>query len=70
MKQYDVVRVVAIRDTRFDGERVWFQRHPQVGDVGTILEMHDGAFEVECSDRSTGITIWLTVMYPEELQLV
>ena len=70
MKQYDVVKVAAIRADRFAGERPQFQRHPQVGDVGTILEVYSDAFEVECSERSTGITIWLEAMFPDELQTV
>ena len=70
MKQYDVVKVVALRDSRFASEPPHFKRHPQVGDVGTILEVYDGAFEVECSERETGVTIWLEPMFPEELQSV
>jgi len=70
MKQYDVVRVAAIRGDRFACERPSFQRHPQVGDVGTILEVYDDAFEVECSERNTGVTIWLEPMFPDELQIV
>jgi hypothetical protein len=69
MKQYDAVKVVALRDDRFAAEPPSYQRHPQVGDVGTILEVYDGAFEVECSEHGTGETIWLTAMYPEELKL-
>lgn len=68
MKQYDVVRVAAIRGDRFARERPQYQRHPHVGDAGTILEVYDGAFEVECSEPSTGFTIWLEAMYPDELQ--
>ncbi len=63
-----MVRVAVIRDDRFAGEPPHFQRHPQVGDVGTILEVYDGAFEVECSEKGTGITIWLEAMFVEELQ--
>ncbi len=70
MKEYDMVQVVAIRDDRFTGDRPEFQRHPQVGDVGTIVMDHGTAFEVECCERGTGITIWLSAMYPEELRPV
>ena len=70
MKQYDVVRVAAIRDGRFASQRPVFQRHPQVGDVGTILEVYSDAFEVECSEQDTGATIWLEAMFPDELQTV
>ncbi|MDB6024418.1 MAG: hypothetical protein JWM68_641 [Verrucomicrobiales bacterium] len=70
MKQYDVVRVTAIRDNRFAGKQSQFQRDPHVGDVGTILEVYGDAFEVECCEIGTGITIWLEAMYPDELQIV
>ncbi|MBI1176606.1 DUF4926 domain-containing protein [bacterium] len=70
MKQYDVVRVVTIRDDRFASERPSFKRHPKMGDVGTILEVYSDAFEVECSERDTGVTIWLEAMFPDELQKV
>ena len=70
MKQYDVVRVAAIRGDRFASERPGFQRHPRVGDVGAILEVYDGALEVECSDPQTGFTIWLEAMFPDELEIV
>ena len=68
MKQYDVVRVAAIRGDRFVREQPAFQRHPQVGDVGTILEVYRDAFEVECCERDTGVTIWLEAMFQDELQ--
>lgn len=70
MQQYDVVTVTKIRNSRFAGEIPNYERHPQVGDIGTILEVYDGAFEVECSHSNTGITIWLEAMFPDELQLV
>lgn len=33
-------------------------------------QVYADAFEVECSDPSTGITIWLEAMYPDELPAV
>ena len=68
MKQYEVVRVKSICSERFANRHPDFQRHPMVGDVGTILEVYTNAYEVECSDPNKGITIWLEAMYPEELQ--
>ncbi|HAB16248.1 MAG TPA: hypothetical protein DCE44_07345 [Verrucomicrobiales bacterium] len=68
MKEYEVVRVVAIRDGRFSSQQPEFLRHPQVGDVGTIVMDHGTAFEVECCERGTGVTIWLSAMFPDELQ--
>lgn len=70
MKQYDIVRVAVIRGNRFDAKRPGFQRHPQTGDVGTILEVYNNAFEVECCEHDTGITIWLEAMFLDELQEV
>lgn len=67
MKQYDIVVVASIRDSRFANDRPGFQRHPQVGDVGTILEVYGDAFEVECCERETGVTIWLEAMFPDEI---
>jgi hypothetical protein len=70
MKQFDVIRVTAIRNDRFkDGAADW-QRPPAIGDVGTILEVYPDAFEVECSDSSNGYTIWLAAMYPDEITSV
>ena len=62
----DEVRVTAIRAHRFDGEPVFEQRHPRVGDVGVILAVHADAYEVECSDAD-GITIWLEAMHDDEI---
>lgn len=71
--QFDVVRVVCIRGNRFENKKVFYQRHPKVGDVGAVLEVYATptlAYEVECSDPTTGITIWLEAMYAEEIELV
>jgi hypothetical protein len=67
MKQFDMVKVTAIRDDRFADIEVFDKRAPMVGDVGTILEVYADAYEVECSD-SDGSTIWLAAMYPDELE--
>lgn len=68
MKLYDEVKVSAIRDARFAQRRPVFERHPQVGDVGTIVEMYEGACEVECCLPGTGRTLWLETMFPGELE--
>lgn len=67
MKIYDSVMVVALRDRRFDNSAGAFQRPPQIGDVGAIVEAYADAFEVECSDPNNGETIWLEAMYPDEI---
>lgn len=72
-QQYDVVRVVAIRDSRFIGAQVFYERLPRIGDIGTILEIYskpEVGYEVECSEPSTGFTIWLDAMYPDEIEVV
>ena len=72
MKEYDAVRVIRIRDDRFNGQRPAFHRHPQVGDVGTIVMIYDRgtAFEVESCEDGSPVTIWLRTMFPDELELV
>jgi hypothetical protein len=70
MKQFDVIRVISIRDDRFTEASDDWQRAPAVGDVGTILEVYADAFEVECSDSSNGNTIWLAAMHPDEITSV
>ena len=68
MKQFDVVKVTAIRSGRFEGEKVFYKRSPMIGDVGTVLEVYADVYEVECSDTD-GTTIWLGAMYADELGL-
>jgi hypothetical protein len=70
LKQYDVISVVSLRDDRFSKATPSFVRHPQIGDVGTIVEVYsrpEPGFEVECVEPSTGTTVWLETMYPGEL---
>lgn len=72
-QQYDVVRVRAIRGDRFSGASVHDERLPEVGDVGTVLEVYstpEVGYEVECCAPGTGYTVWLLAMYPDELELV
>ena len=66
LQQFDEVLVAAIRGQRFDGEAVFDQRHPRVGDRGTILAVYSDAYEVECSDAD-GSTVWLNAMYDDEV---
>jgi len=70
LKPYDQVRVAAIRDNRFAGQPVFYDRHPCVGDVAVIVETHRPgyAYEVECSNPENGQTIWLDAMFADELE--
>ena len=71
LQSYAVVRVIAIREDRFAGEKVFYRRLPRVGDIGTVVDTYlkpDLAYEVECSDPHSGETIWLDAMYPDEVE--
>jgi len=73
LEQYQLVRVKCLlrRPTEYDGWRV-NQRAPEIGDVGTVLEIirADGLpdrFVVEVS-RSDGETLWLADFEASELE--
>jgi hypothetical protein len=71
LQPYATVRVIAVREDRFAGEKVFYRRSPEVGDIGTIIETYvrpELAYEVECSDPASGETIWLDAMYPDEVE--
>lgn len=71
--QYQVVRVQRIRNDRFAQNLPQYKRNPEIGDLGTILEIYttpESAYEVECSDPKTGETIWLEAMFPEEIESI
>ena len=72
IKQYDMVRVVRVRDRRFTDSAPSFQTHPVVGDVGTVVEVYvdPPGCEVECCAEEGLVTIWLEVLYPDELEVI
>ncbi len=73
IRQFDMVRVKAIRDTRFVGTSAHYERVPQIGDVGAVLELYSEpelGYEIECSNPANGFTIWLEAMYPDEIERV
>jgi Domain of unknown function (DUF4926) len=73
IKQYDLVRVVRVRDGRFTDSPPAIQRHPVVGDVGTVVEVYRGdppGFEVECCAEEGQVTVWLEVFRPDELERI
>ena len=70
-KQYEMIQVVLIRDNRFSQSMPTFERHPMIGDKGTIVEIYTNpelGYEVECTNPINGHTIWLEAMYPEEVR--
>jgi hypothetical protein len=75
LKQYGLVRVRQLLQpaAEYDGWRV-NQRPPQVGDVGTLLDILRAAdlpdrYVVE-SSGADGITVWLGDFTAEELEAV
>lgn len=42
-------------------------RSPRVGDMGTVLESHEGNYTVESVDPE-GFTVWLADFEPDELE--
>ena len=67
-----MVRVVRIREGRFADDKPRFQRHPAVGDVGTVLEVYSDppGFHVECGDDGSPVPIWLECFESDELELI
>ena len=71
MKQFDEVRVIGFRDSRFNEVSVYDRRNPQIGDIAYIIDVYispELAYEVECSDAKDGSTIWMCAMFPDELE--
>ena len=69
-KQYSVVRLKNIFKQFGSTELVFDKRHPQVGDVATIIEIYESptfGYELECSDEN-GITVWLATFTPEDAE--
>lgn len=68
MKPYDLVKVTGFRDSRFEDSPPDFQRNPQAGDTGTIVEICQNPefFHVECCDGDA--MLWLEIMHHSELR--
>lgn len=69
MKLYDKVKVIRLRNDRFQGEagRLWAS--PKIGDHGTVVEVHvtpGQGYQVEAVDASAR-TVWVAALYPDEL---
>lgn len=60
MKQYSIVRIKKLNREFTFNESHMGTRSPSVGDVATIVDVYDGAFDLECCD-SDGCTIWLEI---------
>lgn len=68
MKQYSVVKIKSLKKEFKHSELSFGSRTPQVGDVGTIVDVYDGAFDIECSDEN-GVIIWLELFEPYDADL-
>ena len=74
MKQYAIIRVrQMLRPSELYDGWGWNQRPPRIGDTGTIVEIlrapgQPDRYVVENSDVN-GVTIWLGVFSPEELEV-
>ena len=75
LNQYGLVRVRKILRSadEYDGWRI-NQRPPQIGDIGTIVEILQASnlptcYVVECSN-SYGNTIWLSDFYAGEIDAI
>jgi hypothetical protein len=58
MKQYSVVKITKLNTVFKVHENNFGSRPPRVGDIATILDVYEDAYDLECSD-SDGVTIWL-----------
>lgn len=68
-KQYDVVRLKALREpVHFESDGI-SRRAPRVGDVAAIIEVYKDppGYELECSG-SDGITEWLCAFSPNDIE--
>ncbi|WP_046006801.1 hypothetical protein [Pseudoalteromonas rubra] len=68
MKQYSVVRIKSLNKEFQHSEQSFGSRAPQIGDVGTIIDVYDDCLEIECSDEK-GVTLWLELFEPNDADL-
>ena len=71
LKQYSVVKLKKINRQFSESDLSFDKRHPEVGDVATIIEIYKTpslGYELECSNKD-GITEWMVTFSPEEVDL-
>lgn len=68
MRQFSVVKIKSLNKEFRHSEQSFGSRAPQVGDVGTIVDVYEGAFDIECS-YVNGVTIWLELFEPNDADL-
>ena len=68
MNQYSVVKIKSLNKNFKYNEGSFGSRSPRVGDIATIVEVYDSAFDLECSDEN-GFTLWLEIFEPSDAEL-
>ena len=68
MKQYSVVKIKSLnKGFKHSGDSLG-ARSPRVGDIATIVEVYNSAFDLECSDEN-GVTLWLEIFESSDAEL-
>jgi len=68
MQQFSVVRIMSLKREFKHCENSFGSRAPRVGDIATIIDLYDEAFDLECCDEN-GITLWLELFEAKDAQL-
>ncbi|MCL2914287.1 hypothetical protein L2725_10960 [Shewanella corallii] len=68
MKQFSVVKIKSLHKEFKHSENSFGSRVPRVGDVATIIDVYNGAFDLECSDQN-GVTLWLELFEAKDADL-
>ncbi|WP_090368217.1 hypothetical protein [Ferrimonas sediminum] len=68
MKQYSVVRIKRLKKQFEHSDLSVGTRAPRAGDVATVVDVYDDAFDLECSDDD-GSTLWLELFRPDDADL-
>jgi hypothetical protein len=68
---FDCVRIVAIHDPAALEPSTFDERPPRIGDTATIVEIYTDppGYELECSSRDDGRTLWLMAFAPDAIEL-
>jgi hypothetical protein len=70
MREYDVVRIARLTNNEryYDGTES-VKRSPQIGDIGTIVQVVGDNYIVE-NVNGEGLTVWLADFASAELELI
>lgn len=68
MKQYSIVRIKRLKKQFEHSSLSIGTRVPKEGDVATVVDVYDDAFDLECSDED-GSTAWLELFELDDADL-